>query len=149
MRDTHFTRQERHVINWLKFCTLAFTLCLLFIIFIPEFLLQYVNGLGLAFFGFVSPPLMEVTLGIWWTAAVGSTTVLTYAAFKAQSDWLRHRELTPVIILTKWVSLFCLVYLLLTQPLQFYFLVGAVIDGSIACITWVYYAKAIQSRSSY
>ena len=152
MKDTNFTRQERTIMAWLKLCTGTFLFFGIAYAFIPFTLLKYINGLGLAFLGIVSAsaggiPSTEHVFSFWWAQSMGASAVVVYAAFQAQSDWLRHYALTPVIVVVKIFSAGFLIYLLLTQPLQFYNIAFALADGAVGLVTWIYYVKARQSRT--
>ena len=147
MKNSHFTRQERHIILWLRFLTFSFLMVGLVFAFQPNYFLQYLDSVGLVFFNFQSHSLGHPQFEIWWILALSAMGAMTYAAFQAQSDWLRYHLLVPVIIISKAIAAFGFLAVIVFYPTHFFYIVAFVVDA-LLCLTTIYaYAQAIQSRS--
>lgn len=147
MKKAHFTRQERHTILWLRFLAFAFLLTGLVFLFHPSYFLNYLDSIGLVFFGFQSQPLQTPRYEIWWILTLSLMGSLFYCAFRAQSDWIRLHSLVPIIILSKGIAAAGFLALLIFHPAHFFYIVAFAVDALLCFITTYAYTKAIQSRS--
>ena len=147
MKNTHFTRQERFIVDWLRFLVIGFLGIGLTFATIPNILFQYIDSIGLVFFNYKSLPIEENVFHLWWVLSLTLLLVLVVACFLAQRDWLRYCQLVPTVILAKGASFAGLLALTLLQPTHFFYLVGSIVDGLLFFSTWYFYAQAIKSRS--
>lgn len=146
MRDANFTRQERFLIQWLRFLTLVFFGAGLIIGFSPDLFFNYLNDIGRVFFHYYSSSLPNQDWDFWRMLSVVLMGMLAYIAFLSQSDWLRYYRFVPLLILVNGSCLFGFLSLLLSTPPHFFYIVGAMVDGLLFLFTWYYYAQAIKSR---
>lgn len=147
MRDAHLTRQERFIILWLRFLLVLFLLFGALFVFIPDRLFQYVNAIGLAFFHFKSAPPPYGAREFWWILALGYKGVLAHACFEAQKNWLLSHHFVPIVILGKGISAVGLTLLAFSFHANFFYIVGAGLDGILVLLTSYFYVQALKSRS--
>jgi len=147
MKDTHFTRQERDIILWLRFLTGAFVICGLIFLIHPNYFLQYLDDIGMVFFNFRSLPLENPKYEMWWVLTLALMGFLTYASFQAQTNWLRYHNLIPPVIIAKGISTLGFLSLTIFHPTHFFYIVALLVDGIICLTTWYAYAQAIKSRT--
>lgn len=146
MREAHFTRQERILIQWLRFLTFYFVGGVLIIAFFPNLFLQYINDIGFAFLGFPNLGFEAVGWDAWRLLSLALLAVLTSLTFLSQRDWLTHCRFVPPVIFAKGLCAlgFPALYFLTTP--HFFYLMASVADGLLFLLTWYYYAQAIHSR---
>lgn len=148
MKNAHYTKQERQIILWLRFLTIAFLLVALSFAFIPNIVLEYIDSIGLVFFNFSSQNLaQDPSYQIWWVLSLAGLFGLAYAAFLAQKNWLRYYTLVPLIALTKGFSAIGMGSVAYFHPAHFFFIVGSCMDGLLFLVTVTCYVKAIHSRT--
>ncbi len=147
MRDAHFTRQERDVILWMRFLTVAFFAVGVTFAFHPNYFLHYLDSFGAVFFNFTSVPLTPPQFEIWWVLSLALMGTLSYLAFMAQHDWVRYHHLAIGILIAKAISAIGFAALALFHPAHFFYIVAAIVDGILCSVTWVAYAQAIKSRA--
>ena len=147
MKNTHFTKQERDVILWIRFLTAAFFVAGLVMAVSPNYFLEYLDGIGAVFFNFSNAHLESPRHEIWWALTIAFMAAMTYACFAAQCDWLRNRNLVPVMIVGSFFSFLGLLSLVIFYPVHFFYIVGCIVDGVICAITWYAYAQATHSRT--
>ncbi len=146
MRDSGFTRQERSFITLMRIWAAAFLVAAVIFATLPDVLLNYLNDIGRVFAGWQSPK--AVGGGQFWLVLACSLLVsLSYACLVAQAKPLRNTGYANIVILAKFVSAAGFTAMLFVDSMQFYYLVGAVVDGLIFIITWRFYARAAGSRS--
>jgi len=113
---------------------------------IPDVLLNYINDIGRVFAAWQSPK-VEYGSRFWLVLAVALLVSLAYTCMVAQAKPLRNTGYTRIVILAKFVSSLGFASMLFVDGRQFYYLVGAVVDGLICVITWRFYARATKSRN--
>lgn len=147
MKDSHFTRQERHVILWLRLLTAAFLGIGILFALQPNYALHYLDSVGLVFFGYPSRPVTHLPDPFWWILSLGFMGVLAYCSFVAQKNWIRYHHLVPVVFLAKGITAAGFGALIYFSPAHFFFIVAGAADGLLCFITAYAYLKAIQSRT--
>lgn len=147
MKDSHHTKQERDVILWMRFLTVAFFAVGAIFAFHPNYFLNYLDSFGAIFFDFTSVPLTPPQFEIWWVLSLALMGTLSYLAFMAQHDWVRYHPLAIGIIIAKAISAFGFAALAIFHPAHFFYIVAAIADGILWLVTWYAYAQAIKSRT--
>lgn len=145
MRDAGYTSQERSFITLMRVWAIVFLAAAVIFATIPETLLAYISDIGRVFAGW-QPPAPEAGGQFWLVLAVALLLVLSYAALMAQMKPLRYIGYANLIILAKVASSAGYAFLFFSGDRQFAVLVGAVVDGLIAALTWRFYARACRSR---
>jgi len=141
------TRQERFMIGWLRFLTLAFIVLGVLLANQPHYFFHYLDSIGLVFFNYNSQPVEPHPFDLWWVLTFSLLIVLVTISFQAQRDWLRYSIFVPLLILAKGVSFIGFLFLTLTSPIHFFYIVGAAVDGFLFLTTLYFYAQAEKSRS--
>lgn len=147
MKDANFTRQERHVILWLRLLTAAFLGGGILFALQPNYALHYLDSVGLVFFGTFSQPITHLPDPFWWVLSLGLMGALATCCFVAQKNWIRHYHLVPVVILAKGITAAGFGALIYFSPGHFFYIVACAVDGLLCLITAYAYLKAIQSRT--
>ncbi|MDO8527095.1 MAG: hypothetical protein Q7T03_05335 [Deltaproteobacteria bacterium] len=147
MRHSHLTRQERHVILWLRLLMVAFAMVGMVFLFAPNYFLHYLDGIGAVFFNFTNAPLESPRHEIWWVLTLAVMGAMTYVCFQAQLNWIRNHNMVPVVIIAKGISALGLLLLLFFYLTHFFYIVAFLVDGLLCLITWYAYAQAIKSRT--
>ncbi|MFH1829166.1 MAG: hypothetical protein ABH871_00115 [Pseudomonadota bacterium] len=145
MKYAGFTKQERTFITLMRVWMVAFFGTGILFATIPNILLNYINDIGKVFVGWHSPPIASGGY-FWLVLAVALLAILTYSCALAQASPLRNFGYARLIIISKFISAIGFAALLYINGKQFYYLVGAVIDGLIFIITLGVYIKASKSR---
>lgn len=146
MRDAGFTKQERHLIALLRVWTVVFLGAGVLFAVAPDWTIRYIEKIGSGVFGWTSSLVELGTERFWLVLTVSLMATLTYLAYKAQSDLLRHTGSVRALLLAKFASTAGFVVCFLTVQKSFIYLTGAVIDGCILIITAVLYHAAMKSR---
>lgn len=146
MKDSHFTRQERNVIHWLRFLTLTYFGAAILLGFIPDLFLTYLANIGRVFFNFHGVPLGRTGWDFWQVFSLVFLALLGWTAFRAQRDWLRFAPFVPLILFAKGFCTLGFLAILFWGPPHFFYIVGALFDGVLFFLTWYTYAQAIHSR---
>jgi hypothetical protein len=146
MKYAGFTMQERTFITLMRVWSVAFLATGILFATIPNILLNYINDIGKVFLGWQSPP--TAAGGFFWLVlAVALLFVLSYCCMLAQASALRNFDYARLVMVAKFISAAGFAAMLFIDGRQFYYLVGAVIDGLIFIITLRVYVKAAKSRS--
>lgn len=146
MKYAGYTKQERNFITLMRLLMIAFLGAACIFAAIPDVLLNYINDIGKVFADWQSPPYAGGGY-FWLVLAVSLLVVLSYACFLTQRSPVRNGGYARLVILAKFITAAGFAALLYLDGRQFYYLVGAVIDGLIFIVTWRVYAKASISRS--
>lgn len=147
MRNSHYTKQERGMIFWLRILTVLFILLGFVFIFAPNYFLEYFDNFGAVFFQFYSRPLSPPDFELWRILSIASVFALAYVCLMAQLNWLRYHLLVPVLIWAKFFSGLGLGLLSYFRPEHFCYFVAGAIDTLLCIITLYAYLKALRSRS--
>jgi hypothetical protein len=146
MKFAGYTKQERTFITLMRILMVVFFGAACVFAAIPDVLLNYLNDIGKVFLHWQSPP--HAAGGLFWLVlAVALLIVLSYACLLTQKSPVRNGGYARIVILSKFVTAAGFAAMLRIDSMQFYYLVGAVVDGLIFIITWRIYAKASISRS--
>lgn len=146
MKDSGYTSQERSFILLMRIWAVAFAFAGTIFAAIPEVMLNYINNIGHVFFGWLSPP-VEGGGYFWLILAVALLFSLSYGCIMAQIRPLRNQAFAQIVIVAKFVSSIGFVSALVLGYHQFYYLVGAIVDGLIFLITLRIYTRALSSRN--
>ena len=146
MKDAGYTMQERSFILLMRIWAVLFLGAGILFAAIPEVLLNYLNDIGRTFVGWESPPI-DAGGRFWLVLAVAFLICLSYVCWLAQSHPVRHAEQVRIVILGKFLTAAGFTLMLFLGERQFYYLVGAVVDGTIFLLTWHIFSRSQRSRS--
>jgi len=146
MKEAGYTMQERSFILLMRVWAVLFLGAAILFAAIPQVLLTYLNDIGRTFFAWESPPI-DAGGHFWLVLAVAFLVCLSYICALAQSNPLRHAEGVRVVILGKFLTAVGFASVLLLGEKQFYYLVGAAVDGCIFLITWRISSRSARSRN--
>ncbi len=146
MRDAGFTKQERHLITLIRVWMVAFFGTGVLFAIAPDWTLAYIENIGSGLFGWTGTPLPPGGERFWLVLVVALMATLTFLAYKAQSNHLRHAGYIDAILVAKFVSATGFVLCTVLIRKSFIYVTGAAIDGFIFLLTVVLYRAALKSR---
>ena len=149
MREAHKTRQERHFQTFMRILIVLFLGAGVLLVVKPVWTIEYIERIGHSIFGWENHTLKIAAEPFWLTIVASFMLILTYCAYKAQTNHLRTIGYARVIMLAKCVTAigFMLSFILVEE--SFVYLVSAVIDGLIFLITLALFSSAAKSRPNY
>ncbi len=147
MRHAGYTKQERVLLTVVRVLTVAFLLTALTFAIAPDYILDYMKDIGNVFFEWNAP---SVDLGgqhFWLIMAVSFTATLGYLCFLAQSNLIRNIGYLRPVIFSQLLTTIGFIICIFISDAQFFYLVGAIVDGLIFVVLWRLYAMAMRSRN--
>lgn len=144
MKDSGFTKSERHLKALLKIWAILFIAAAVLLAAIPDIALNYISQIGWTFLNFPMPSTHADSF--YLILAVGYLVTLAYLCFMAQRDIILYLNLVPPVILAKFVTSVGYAVLAI-KDFQFLYIAGALVDGMICLVTLYYYRRSKLSRT--
>ncbi|HQG13757.1 MAG TPA: hypothetical protein PLT05_05265 [bacterium] len=149
MKMTNYTKQERTLILFMRIIGVAFLIAAAVFTSSPDYILNYITDIGSVFFGWKSPRGALGAEKFWLVPAVALQISMAYSAFMVQKDPALHIEHSRHIIMSKFICAAGFTALLFAESMQFFYLLGTVVEGLIFVITLLIYRSAMRSRNRW
>jgi len=146
MFDGTLKRQDKQLVTLMRWWAFLFIGAGAVFAVFPDQVTKYINLVGRTVFSWSAPPILPSTEKFWLILAVSLMTVLVISAIKAQANIVKNIFYVKIIILSKLASTIGYVTAFLMLEHSFGYLVGAIVDGTIMIITWIFYKRAIHVR---
>ena len=146
MKYAGYTKQERALLTVTRVLTVTFLLTAIVFAIAPNYILNYVNDIGKVLFGWHAPSTNFGNQYFWLVLSVGYISTIAYLCFLAQRNLIRHIGYLRPVIFSELIATIGFFICLFTSEAQFFYLIGAIIDGLIFILLWWLYAVAVNSR---
>jgi hypothetical protein len=146
MKYAGYTKQERTLLVVVRILAIAFLLTSIIFAAAPDYILNYISDIGKVLFGWRAPAVNLGDQRFWLVLAVGFVATITYLCFLTQRNLIRHIGYLRPVIFSKFVTTVGFLVCLFASEAQFFYLIGAVIDGLLFLVLWWLYVMAVNSR---
>ncbi|MBU4484625.1 hypothetical protein KKA47_04300 [bacterium] len=146
MKTSHYTLQERKLINLMRWLLVIFCATFIAFIFQSKWIIAHLNYINSTFFKLPWENLDPSVSKFWLVLGTSFIFMLGYIAFLIQSDIVRNIRYSVIIILSMFVMSASYGILMLLEGLAFPYLAASTISGILFLLTLLYYTKSVSSR---
>jgi len=142
------TREERRLVFLLRAWVVSFVVAGLYFLFFQNQLIKQVNFISSDVLKLSLPLLPESTEKFWLVLTISLMATITVLSYIAQKDIRKNIVYVVPLLVSKFVSTSFFILFFFVHIHSLAYIVGALTDGSIFVITFIFYLIAVKSQKT-